>query len=86
MGLPDILNVHEITVQMMYVVCLVGFSPGVLEFCLTRCICKCLLYFGQSKCYNDRNASDVICFTISRTFPFGLLLVTYCGIMCVSEK
>jgi len=35
MGLPDILNVHEITVQMMYIVCLVGFSPGVLEFWLT---------------------------------------------------
>jgi len=33
MGLPDILKVHDITVQMMYVVCLVGFSPGVLEFC-----------------------------------------------------
>ena len=37
MGLPDILKVREITVQMMYVVCLVGFSPGVLEFWLTIC-------------------------------------------------
>jgi len=36
MGLPDILKVYEIMVQMMYVVCLVGFSPGVLEFWLTR--------------------------------------------------
>jgi len=36
MGLPDILKVHEITVQMMYVACLVGFSPGVLEFWLTK--------------------------------------------------
>ena len=34
-GLPDIVEVHEITVQMMYVVCLVGFSPGFLEFWLT---------------------------------------------------
>jgi len=36
MGLPDILKVREITVKMMYVVCLVGFSPGVLEFWLTK--------------------------------------------------
>jgi len=35
MGLPDILKVHFFLIPMMYVLCLVGFCPGILDIWLT---------------------------------------------------
>jgi len=35
MGLPDILKVHFLLIPMMYVLCLVGFCPGILDIWLT---------------------------------------------------
>ena len=36
MGLPDILKVHFFLIPMMYVLCLVGFCPGILDIWLTK--------------------------------------------------
>jgi len=35
MGLPDILKVRFFLIPMMYVLCLVGFCPGILDIWLT---------------------------------------------------
>jgi len=40
MGLPDILKVHFFLIPMMYVLCLVGFCPGILDIWLTTCSCE----------------------------------------------
>ena len=38
MGLPDSLKVHFFLIPMMYVLCLVGFCPAILDIWLTSAI------------------------------------------------
>ena len=40
MGLPDILKVHFFLIPMVYVLCLVGFCPGILDIWLTKFTCS----------------------------------------------
>jgi len=54
MGLPDILKVHFFLIPMMYVLCLVGFCPGILDIWLT--IIKIISVLSHTEQHRDAPA------------------------------
>ena len=80
MGLPDILKVHFFLIPMMYVLCLVGFCPGILDIWLTTSDCQNRNFrgFGCRKTLNDRLPSF--------TWSFGLLFSIFLSVAIVAVR
>jgi len=72
MGLPDILKVHFFLIPMMYVLCLVGFCPGILDIWLTNTACCRGVWNMQNSSSGGTCLSDTRCAVF-----FALVLIAF---------